>query len=144
VQDGDHRPPFAVPVAYQRRQIPNAGGIDRAVGLVEQHQRRILKQDPGEVRALQLTARERADRTPLEAVQADQVDRRGNALAPGPVEAAKGADLAPQAHGHEVVNDHRKAAVERRQLGQVSDLLALHADAGRCGPAAVAVRRQCP
>jgi hypothetical protein len=127
VKDGDHRPPFAMPVSHQRRQVANAGRVDGAIGLVEEDQRGILEQDAGEVRALQLTARERADRTALEAVHADQVDGRGNAFAPGAVEAAKGTDLAPQPHGHEVVNDHRKAAVERRQLGQVSDLPALHA-----------------
>ena len=126
VQDGDDGPPFAMPMPHQRRQVTNTGGVDGAVGLIEEEQRSILKQDASEVRTLQLTARERADRTPLEAVQANQIDRRGNALAPGPVETAKGANLAPQPHCHEVVNDHRKAAVERRQLGQISDLLALH------------------
>jgi hypothetical protein len=50
-------------VAHQRRQIADAGGVDRPVGLVEQHQRRILQHDPGKERALQLAARERADRT---------------------------------------------------------------------------------
>jgi hypothetical protein len=122
MEDGDHRPAFAVPAAHQRGQIADGGGIDRPIRLVEQHQRRILKHHPGKQRALQLTSRERPDRTGLETAQADAVDRLGDALAQSAVEAGKGTDLAPQTHGHEVMDDDRKAVVKRRLLRQVGDL----------------------
>jgi hypothetical protein len=128
VQDDDHRPPFVVPVAYHCRQIPDAGGIDRTVGLVEQHQWRILQHDPGKEGALQLATGEGANRTCFQAVQADPVDRLGDAPASAAVEAAKGADLAPQAHGDKVMNHDREAVVERRLLGEVGDLPSLDAD----------------
>ena len=62
VQHGQHGPALAVPAPDQVEQIARGPGVDRGERLVEQDQARILQQQPREQDALQLAARQRADR----------------------------------------------------------------------------------
>jgi hypothetical protein len=128
VQYRDYRSSLVMPVPDQRCQITNTGRVDRAIGFVEQDQRGVLQHDPGKQRALQLAAGERTNRPLLQPAQANAVDRLGDAPAPSAVETQKGTDLAPQTHGHEVMDGDREAAVERRLLAEVGDLSPVHAE----------------
>ena len=93
--------------------------FDRIERLVEDNEPRILQKQSGEQHALHLPAGQIADRPPLEPVQTDGGDRGMDIvplLAPDPAEQA---GLAPQAHGHEVVDMDRERALDIRHLRQV-------------------------
>ena len=47
VQDADYRATFAIPSPHQRRQVANRIGVDSAIGIVKQYQRRLLQYPQG-------------------------------------------------------------------------------------------------
>ena len=128
VQDADYRATFAIPAPHQRRQVANRIGVDSAIGLVKQYQRRILQYHPGKARPLQLAAGELADRPVFQSTQAHRRDRIFNALFGRSIEATEGTELGPQSQGDKIVNDDGETGIEGRLLGEVGDVFALQAD----------------
>ena len=120
------RPARCVPRACQRRISAMRSaiglGIDGAERLVEQDERRVLQQQPREQHALELAARQRADRTLGEIDQPDRGQRAGDLVVAARIEAAPGADLAPQPHRHAVEHRDREAAVDLDLLRQIGDV----------------------
>ena len=104
MQHGKDRAPLAMPASDHADEIGHRARVDRRKGFVEEHQPRILQQEPREERPLHLTARERPDGAGFEPCQTHGRNRRGNALAMVPSEAPEGTDLAPETHGDEI--DH--------------------------------------
>ena len=122
MQRGEHGASLAVPAQDQRDEIGDGLGVDGAERLIEQDERGILQQQAREQHALELAARQRADRTVPEVLQADGGERAGDLRVARGVEAAPGADLAPQPHRHAVEHRDGKAAVDVDLLRQVGDV----------------------
>lgn len=95
VQDADYRATFAIPAPHQRRQVANRIGVDSAIGLVKQYQRRILQYHPGKARPLQLTSGELTGSV-FQPAQSHRSDRVFDPLSGSPIEATEGAELRPQ------------------------------------------------
>lgn len=128
MQNTDYGPPFTAPEPNQGGQIGHCIGIDRAIGLIEQDQWRILQEHAREAGALQLSTRELSDWPRFKSSQADGADRGFDPLPCLSAETAKRAKLGPQAHRDKIMNNDGKAAVERRLLGQIGDFATLQAD----------------
>ncbi|GMA77443.1 hypothetical protein GCM10025880_38600 [Methylorubrum aminovorans] len=120
VQGRDHRAALAVPAADQCEQVGGGALVDAGEGLIEQDDPRVLQDQPGEQRPLELPAGEGADRPVLEAGEPDRRERvdQVRALAG---EAAPRTERAPQAHRHEVEDAQGEAAVDLGGLRQVGD-----------------------
>ena len=58
VHHGEHRAPFAMPAQDEGDEIIHGAGVDGRERLVEQDQWRILQDQSGKARALQLPARQ--------------------------------------------------------------------------------------
>src|SRR5262245_28273137 len=98
VQRGEHGAPFFMPAPDQRDEIGDGLAINAAEWFVEKDDGGILQEEAREHHALELAARERADETVGETLQADRRERAADLVFVLAVNAAKGADLAPQPH----------------------------------------------
>ena len=122
VQDGDHRASLSVPPPHHPQEIDHRPGIDGRKGFVEQHELRVLKQEPCEERALKLPARQRADGSALEPGESD---RRNGLVDPRTMrgtQSEEAADLAPQPHRYQIDDRDRERPVNVRLLRQVGDI----------------------
>src|SRR6185312_8849081 len=81
----------------------------------------VLQQQACEQHALELAARQRANRTMSEILQTDRGERTGHLCVARGVKAAPGTDLAPQPHGHAVEHRDGEAAIDVDLLRQVGD-----------------------
>ena len=121
VQNHDHRAALAMPSTQNIEQIGGGALIDGAERLIEQQDRRILHQQPGEQSALELPGRQRADRPPAEIEDAHGRQRRIGRMAHPVGNIPKGAGAWPMAKRHRVAAGYRKATVELGRLRQQSD-----------------------
>ena len=86
----------------RREKIGHGANVDRCEGFVEQHESRILQQEPRKGRPLHPSAREQPDRASLEPFEGCGRNRFGDAGAMATLEAADGTDLAPKTHCDEI------------------------------------------
>ncbi|CFN68791.1 Uncharacterised protein [Bordetella pertussis] len=102
VQHGDDGAAFGMLLAQQGQQHVRGRRVDRAEGLVQQQQGRVLQQQAREQRPLHLASRQGCKRPSGQFLQADATQRGVHARRLGGIETPPRADAAPGTQGHHV------------------------------------------